>query len=289
MLYNYGLINLLKPSGPTSADMVNRVKRLTGCKKIGHMGTLDPLAAGVLIIALGRATKLFDIITGSPKTYRAIFTFGTETDTGDSAGEVLRSGLPIPDKSSILSALEKFCGSILQRPHKYSAVKIAGKKAYNLARDGVDFEIAPKSVHIYKYELLEFDGKDSFMFDITVSSGTYIRSLCIDLAGYLNTAAYMSTLIRTSSGMFNINNAVTLEDMESRADLSDIVQKPESAVDLPKLILPDKYYKDLDNGVPVPCEYGDKDNILIYCGDVFFGVGNVRQKVLKLNIKLKND
>lgn len=292
-IYN-GFINILKPPGPTSHDIVNKVRRLLNIKKVGHLGTLDPLAAGVLPVAIGKANKLFNELAFKRKHYRAVFTFGKETETGDSGGEVTNKGGRIPSEEEILAVLDKFRGRIMQKPHKYSAVKVGGQKACDIARTGGKVEIKAREVEIYRLELLRQSGA-GFTFDIECSGGTYIRSLCCDIAAELETYAYMSMLIRLRSGKFFITNSIALCELEE-GDIAKYilpVTYPLSYMD--RLDLPDRYYKMLSNGMTIPlqstmqCELQSTMQKTIYCKGELFGIGSIDDGLLKLDIYLKED
>jgi len=199
-----GFINVLKPSGATSSDVVVCVKHALREKKVGHLGTLDPGACGVLPVAIGQATKLFNFLTDKVKHYRAFFTFGKTTDTLDSYGEKSAQTGRVPDKSAVLSVLHCFCGELEQIPPIYSAKTVNGVKAYKLARNGVDAELKPRKVTVYEISLLSQVSADTFMLDIRCGAGTYIRSLARDIAAACGTVGYMSGLIRLSSGNFKV-------------------------------------------------------------------------------------
>lgn len=207
-----GFINIYKPSGITSAYVVSKVKKHLNTKKVGHMGTLDPLASGVLPIAIGKATRMFDYFLEKNKTYVAVFKFGYETDTLDSDGVVTNKTDNTPNKEDILDALPNLTGELLQMPPKYSAKKIKGKKAYELAREGIEFTLKTKQIEVHEFRLIEQIDDYSFKFLIDCSSGTYIRSLGRDLGYEVNSLATMTSLERVESGFFNTENAISLDD-----------------------------------------------------------------------------
>jgi tRNA pseudouridine55 synthase len=280
-----GFFNILKPSGPTSSDIVCRIKKLTKAK-CGHLGTLDPLAAGVLPVAVGKAVKLFDLLAFKKKKYRARFSFGTETDTGDSEGRITAYGR-IPDYGEVKSAAESFKGKIMQTPHNYSAIKIGGKKACNMARRGDVFELKSREIEIYNLDIIDYENKD-FTFDIECSAGTYIRSLCRDIAKVLNTCACMTMLIRLESGAFDIKSAITLEDIENAEDFKSLLLPLEFPLkDMKKIYAEKRFYKKLYNGVPIQYDGADEDKALVYCNDELFGICQVKNGILKVNINLK--
>lgn len=294
-MLNSGLINVLKPPGPTSSDIVTRIKRILNVKKVGHMGTLDPLAAGVLVIAVGKGTRLFDFLTYKRKKYRAIFTFGLETDTADSAGKATGKSDILPDADGINDALAHFRGRISQLPPKYSALKIGGKKAYELARAGEDFTIKTREVDIFRFEMVTEPVADStvcgvpcksFVFDIECSGGTYIRSLCTHLAERLGTKAYMSMLIRTGSGNFDIGAAYTLDEIEENPH--EVLLPLEQVLkDLERIDVDDSQYQALSNGVKVSFNTKDTGCAAIYCREQLFGIGSVSENIVRINTYLK--
>jgi tRNA pseudouridine55 synthase len=210
---NKGIIPINKPSGWTSFDVVNKIKYMVKPLKVGHLGTLDPMATGVLLVTVGKATKLFDIMQEKKKTYVAEFEFGTLTDTLDSTGEVLETQqIPQILKSDLVQILSCFEGEIMQIPPKYSAKSVNGVRAYTMARNNIDFELPAKKVNIYSIKLIDFDGK-KLKIEIECGSGTYIRSLGRDIASKLNTIATMTSLVRTRVGNVNLNNCYEIENL----------------------------------------------------------------------------
>ncbi|HHW89740.1 MAG TPA: tRNA pseudouridine(55) synthase TruB [Clostridiales bacterium] len=213
-----GFVNFLKPPKMSSAQAVAIIKKLSSGQKCGHMGTLDPFACGVLPIALGRATKLFDYFIRQPKTYRAVFKFGVETNTLDLDGIVTKKDDKKIMLEQIKAILPEFLGIISQEPPKYSAKRINGKRAYELARSGQEVNLKPTPVKIYNISAQDL-GDNEFIFDICCSGGTYIRSLCRDIAYKLGTCSVMTCLIRQASGNFDITNAKTLDELEKDFDI----------------------------------------------------------------------
>lgn len=213
----HGFLNIHKPAGCTSRDAVNRVVRRTRQKRCGHAGTLDPLATGVLVIALGPATRLVEYVQDQTKRYRAVFQLGLESDTDDVEGNVVV--VPVerpPRRDEVEQVLAQFVGTIEQRPPAYSAIKVQGKRAYDLARKGNVVELAARPVYVesiviesYAYPRLEVT--------ITCGSGTYIRSIGRDAGKLLGTGAVMSDLVRTAVGSFTLETALTLEQLEALA------------------------------------------------------------------------
>ncbi len=222
MIETTGFVNILKPTGMTSSDVVCRVKKILKTKKVGHLGTLDPAASGVLPIAVGKATKFFDYFLKKDKEYYAICDFGIETDTLDSFGNITKIDNVEVTANQIEEILPTFIGKISQIPPKYSAIKINGKKACDLARNDVAFEIKPREIEIYSIELLREIEKNKFLFKVHCSAGTYIRTLFNDIAGKMGTIATTPVIIRTKSGRFSSDNAITLEELEKKGELAKI-------------------------------------------------------------------
>lgn len=212
-----GIVNILKPTGMTSHDVVGMLRKITGIKKIGHTGTLDPNAAGVLPVCIGRATRICEFIQDKKKKYRAELTLGIKTDTYDSFGAVLEriTDFEMPPEDDILRTIESFSGEQLQRPPIYSALKVNGKKLYELARAGKsDVEIKSRRIFIHDIQVVRIKG-NSVLFDVECSKGTYIRSICNDIGDKLGLWGYMSFLLRMSSGEFDLENSYTLEEFEA--------------------------------------------------------------------------
>ncbi|MBI5957769.1 MAG: tRNA pseudouridine(55) synthase TruB [Chloroflexi bacterium] len=209
-----GLLNLYKPQGPTSHDLVDWVRRGTRQKKVGHAGTLDPNASGVLILCLGFATRLSEYVMESPKTYRARLRLGIETDTYDALGAVVAENPAPVVREAVEAALVGFRGEIQQVPPMYSALKQGGKKLYDLARAGKEVERAPRTVTISRLELLAWE-PPFVTLEVDCSPGTYIRSLAFDLGRVLGVGAHLAALERTASGSFRAEDAVRWPDFES--------------------------------------------------------------------------
>lgn len=208
-----GFLNVLKPPAMSSHDVVSFVRRTYGIKKVGHAGTLDPAAAGVLPVAVGKAARFLEYIEGCGKAYRAELTLGYETDTGDDAGRVTaRRDFTAPSAAEARRALASFLGRSLQTPPMYSAIKIGGQKLYDLARRGVSVERPARQIEIGRIELLRLDG-GSLLYDVECSKGTYIRTLCADIGAKLGCLAVMSFLVRTRSASFCLEASLTLEEI----------------------------------------------------------------------------
>ncbi|MFQ6724064.1 MAG: tRNA pseudouridine(55) synthase TruB [Clostridia bacterium] len=206
-----GILLVNKRQGWTSFDVVNFCKRVFNTREVGHLGTLDPMATGVLAVTIGSANKLFDMFLNKTKTYVAEFTFGYSTDTLDAEGVLEDKCDTLPTLEQIKSILLEFKGEIEQMPPKYSAKKIGGKKAYDLAREGKEFELKPSKVIIHNIEILDYNA-GVLKLEITCGAGTYIRSLGRDIASKLNTLATMTSLVRTKLGTWNIEDCIDIKD-----------------------------------------------------------------------------
>jgi len=214
-----GILVVNKSPGMTSHQVVGRARRLLGIKKIGHTGTLDPDVSGVLPICIGMATRVAEYLLDQSKAYRGEVTFGMSTTTQDASGEPLQVAESVSlTEEQVRAGFESFFGKILQRPPAYSAIKIDGKRAYDLARQGEDVEIPAREVTIYKLEIQEMELElpaPRVRFYVECSKGTYVRTLCHDLGAQLGVPAHMSHLMRTRSGPFSLEKALTLEQIEA--------------------------------------------------------------------------
>ena len=224
-----GFLNVYKPSGMTSSAVVQKLKKKFHIDKIGHMGTLDPLACGVLPIAIGKATRLFDFSLNKKKRYIAIFDFSYTTDTLDSTGKVEKTCDKIVTIDKILEVLPNCIGNISQVPPNFSAKNVNGRRAYDLARSGIEFELKPKNVVIYNINCLEQISSTQFKFDIECSSGTYIRSIVRDLANLLGVVGCMVFLERIETGEFSLSSAINLEEILDCNDLKKFLISPTNA------------------------------------------------------------
>ncbi|MEZ5926168.1 MAG: tRNA pseudouridine(55) synthase TruB [Hyphomicrobiaceae bacterium] len=227
----HGWLVLDKPSGMTSTAAVGAIKRLYNAQKAGHAGTLDPLATGILPIALGEATKTVPYIVDGAKSYRFTVRWGIETDTDDSEGQVTASGGRVPSADEIVEVLPRFMGEILQRPPRYSAVKIDGERAYDLAREGATVEIAERPVVIDRLEIVGTTG-DETVLEADCGKGTYVRALARDLGRTLGTYGHVTKLRRLEVGPFDEQDAVTL------AEVTEAAGRPDAARELRTLLKP---------------------------------------------------
>ena len=269
-----GFINLSKPAGMTSHDAVNLVRKIFGTKKVGHAGTLDPAAVGVLPIAVGRATKFIEYLAGD-KTYRAEIIFGVATDTGDLDGEIITrvEDFEMPSVEEIRAAVEKFVGEIEQTPPKHSAIKINGRKAYALARKNVEFEMPRRTVTIRARKILGV-GEKSVSLEIDCGKGTYIRSLAVDIGGAWKIPAALKFLQRTRVGNFCICGAVDFADLEYAGE-KYLLAVDECLSGLEKYELAEQRIKAFCNGLPTDVLAGDS-TVRVYAARQFLGVGKIR-------------
>lgn len=246
-----GWINLNKPEGVTSNDAVMILKRALGFPKIGHAGTLDPLAAGILPIALGEATKLVQYMMEDDKVYLFQVTWGESRTTDDREGDVVATSDVRPTAEQIRSVLPDFTGTIQQRPPAFSAIKVDGKRAYDMARAGEDVELAERPVNIYELDVTE-STTDTATFRCVCGKGTYVRSLARDIAEKLGTKAYVSSLIRENVGPFSLNDAISLDFFRETTDkdhLESIVLPVQTVLDdIPELAVNDTEATRLKNG-----------------------------------------
>lgn len=242
----------------------------------------------MLPITVGKATRLFDYFLKKDKEYEATFTFGKTTTTLDSEGEVVEESNILPKKEEIEAIINSLTGEIDQTPPNYSAKNINGKRAYELARQNIEFTLKPKRVSIYEIKLKEQLNETSFVFYIHCSSGTYIRSIARDMAEHLGTVGYMSALTRLSSGNFKLNNAVDLETLLNSEVEQYLINIETVLESFEKVVLDDKFYSDLINGVKIPFET-KLDEFLLYCNNELFGIGEVLDGILKIKIYLREN
>jgi tRNA pseudouridine55 synthase len=264
----HGFLIIDKPAGWTSHDVVAKVRRLCGERHVGHAGTLDPAATGVLPIAVGQATKVLEYLSESSKTYLAEITFGVETDSYDGDGSVtdVRDAAHLTE-SDVESALSRFLGPIDQVPPMHSAIKVGGRKLYELARAGQSIERAPRAVEIYQLSLLEWNAPTATCL-IDCSKGTYIRSLARDLGETLGVGAYLSSLVRLRTGPFFLCESWRLnelEDRDVRQAWSTVAIHPDSAIaEWPALLLDEDATRMWETGRPIPVEPNQDRSARVY-------------------------
>jgi tRNA pseudouridine55 synthase len=248
----HGWIAVDKPAGITAAAAVARVKRALGAAKAGHGGTLDPLATGLLPVALGEATKTVAFVMDGAKTYEFEVAWGAETSTDDSEGEVIRRADGRPDQAAIVAAMPSFTGTIMQVPPRYSAVKVAGERAYARARRDEPMELEPRPAEIRRFDLCGLPDRDHARFQVDCGKGTYIRALARDLARALGTAAHISQLRRTRCGPFTEDNAISLAKLEAlghKAARSEHLRPVTTVLDdIPALALTDEEARRVASG-----------------------------------------
>lgn len=280
-----GFLNIYKPSGITSFAVVNKIKKLLNIKKVGHMGTLDPMACGVLPIAIGKATRLFDYSLQKDKTYRVIFEFGYSTNTLDSDGEVIVRDNKLPSIVDISNVLPKMIGKCNQVPPNFSAKKVNGVRAYDLAREGVEFELKPKEIEIYNMDLIKQIDESKFEFIISCSSGTYIRSIGRDLAYLLNMNACMVFLERVESGIFCLDNSVKLEDINESNFDKFLISPLLVFKSFDRISIDAKTYKDLLDGKKIK-QSVISDSFILH-GNKLIGIAKKNDDYLKLDTYLE--
>ena len=253
----FGLMLVDKPVGPSSHKIVSIVRKGTGVRKVGHAGTLDPRASGVLVLCLGAATRLSEYLSTASKCYEAVIRFGTSTETYDAEGDAIRITGAAPPEEDIRSILPQFIGEIEQIPPPYSAIKIQGKKAYELARKGEIVELDPRKITIYHLDFDSYNPPD-LTLSVECSAGTYIRSLAHDLGEKLNTGAHLANLRRVKSGPFTLEECVPLSDLEQSIISGDWEQYLRPASDalpeLPTLNVVGAVLEDVLNGRPILAE-----------------------------------
>lgn len=245
-----GVIVINKPKGKTSHDMVSFVRRITHIRRVGHTGTLDPMATGVLPICIGKATKAADMLTASDKRYTAQLKLGETTDTLDAEGTVLERSEVNVTREQIISAVKSFEGEIMQIPPMYSAIKKDGKKLYELARSGIEVEREARKITIYSIDILDIQ-TDTVTIDVKCSKGTYIRTLCDDIGKLLGCGAHMTSLVRTQSGMFTIENSYTADELENGISEDMLIATDALFSDLKRVTLNEFLTGKVKNGVPI--------------------------------------
>lgn len=281
-----GILNINKPAGLTSTAVVGKVKRIFNTRAVGHMGTLDPQGTGVLLIGVGKATRLFDFYLKKDKVYDAEFEFGYTTDTLDKDGIVTEKSDILPTKEQIEVVMMEQVGKLDQIPPQYSAKSVGGVRAYSLARKGIEVELKPSQVEVYSIEILEKTAENKYMFRICCSAGTYVRSICRDIAATLNTVACMTSIHRVRAGQFCDKDSVTIQQLEMLKE-SALVSCEDALESLPKRIFDDELYFKIDNGVKIPMEKCD-DLFTVWCKGEMFGIGTAAESKLIIKSRLKD-
>ena len=293
-----GIINVNKPAGWTSQDVCSKLRHVLHIRKIGHTGTLDPMATGVLPVCVGKATRIIEYYDRDAKSYHASMKLGITTDTLDITGKVLETaGYSNISEKAVREAFKAYTGHVEQIPPKYSALKIDGKRAYDLAREGKAFEIRPRMIFIYENSVTRFDPEEGEIeFDVRCSKGTYIRTICDDIGKRLGCGATMTALTRTASGYFRLEDSYTVEEIINEEDPLNTMLIPADITleKLGKVALNDNRITAFMNGnsswstgfrITEPSEFDDLYRV--YGNEVFLGVGAVEngslvpQKVIK--------
>ena len=304
-----GILNLNKPAGFSSHDMVSFTRKLLNEKGVGHTGTLDPIATGVLPVLVGNSTKLCEMLSGQDKKYRAVLRLGIVTDTMDITGNIIKQSDIVPDESDVLDAVQSFTGEILQTPPIYSAIKINGRKLYEYARKGIEINPEPRKISVYSIEACKINSLE-YELDIYCSKGTYIRSLCNDIGEKLKCGGTMSALTRISSGNFDIKDSFSpeyLEEIKSQRGtdgLRSLLISPEEMLKniiFKSVILDEVYSKQAKNGAAIYISktsgytkieddivFNTGDKILMYdSSQTFFAVGEVGEYNNEFAFKVK--
>lgn len=241
-----GVLIVNKSEEMTSHDVVNRIRRLYNTKRVGHTGTLDPMATGVLVILVGRAAKAAEYLSADTKAYRATLRLGITTDTEDVTGKILTESDALPSRDEVSAVVQSFVGDIMQTPPMYSALKVGGKKLYELAREGVEIEREARPITIHSLVSEPTERDSDYILEVSCSSGTYIRTLCADIGAKLACGGAMATLCRTRAGDFDISNSHTLEELEAMSEderLSLLLPTVSLFSSLPEVRLPAFYEK----------------------------------------------
>ena len=271
-----GIFNIYKEKGFTSHDVVAIVRRTIHMKKVGHTGTLDPDAEGVLPVCVGKATKLSDVIMDGRKSYRAMLRLGITTTTEDASGEVLETKEVDFNEDKIREVVASFIGKLEQVPPMYSAVKVNGKKLYELAREGKEIERKSRTIEVYDIRIRQFLPPDRVEIDVDCSKGTYIRTLCSDIGKALGCGGHMAELLRTATGAFSLDNAIKLEELKALAEqekVEDALLTMEDALKgFPVVKVSEKSAKFLYNGGKIqerfftekPASYKEGDIVAVY-------------------------
>ncbi len=274
----FGFLNIYKPKGMTSFDVVARLRRVTKIKQIGHTGTLDPFAVGVLPICIGKSTRLIEYLDDD-KEYLATVQFGKDTDTYDLDGTVTKTYDKKITQEDLISILDDFRGEIEQLPPIYSAIKVNGKKLYEYARNGEEVEIKPRKVFISKLELESFDyEKQEATILVGCSKGTYIRSIAYDIGQKLDCGGYLTALERTKAGLFNKEYSIPLENFSEISDVMTNLVNPLDVLSLPKVELNDIEKERVNHGMAIYNKgFKNSDIVILVYGGRIHAIGMVKE------------
>ena len=282
-----GVVNLDKPVGPTSHDMVGLMRRLTGVRRVGHAGTLDPLASGVLPILVGAATRFSEELTGGRKRYEALIRLGARSETDDAQGPVIPVDAPLPDEAAVRQGLAQFVGTFQQRPPTFSARKHEGRTAHRAARAGEPLDVPPRVVTVESIELLELrpaEGMLDARVDLRCGPGTYVRSIARDLGERLGTGGYLAGLRRTEAAGLRVGDAVTPALLEALADdgrIGEALLPVGDLLPLPRVALGDDDARRFRQGSAVPVETDVSGRAAVYGSGILLGVGHLHDGMLQ--------
>lgn len=277
-----GFFNIMKPAGMSSAAVVAVMRRLTGEKHVGHAGTLDPEAAGVLPVMTGKAARLFDYLVDKEKEYETVCAFGSRTDTQDATGTVLETGDCYPDLETVREKAAELVGDIIQKPSMYSAIKVGGKPLYVRARKGETADVPERTVHIYAIDVTGEEPDHGVRIRVKCGKGTYIRTLCEDLGKKCGCPAHMRSLVRTRSGVFTLDTAIPLDEARELAERGELMSRmmaPDAPIGhIPRIDIKPRYSKPVAAGAKLPLEAAvnevpaDGTIVRVYLEDQFWGM-----------------
>ena len=276
-----GVVNLDKPVGPTSHDMVGLMRRLTGTRRVGHAGTLDPLASGVLPILVGAATRFSEELTGGRKRYEAVIRLGARSATDDAEGPITRVDAPLPDEDVVRAALQRFVGSFEQRPPVFSARKHEGRTAHRAARAGEPIDVPPRLVTVESLQLLELlpgDGTLDARVDLRCGAGTYVRSIARDLGNLLGCGAYLAGLRRTEAAGLRVVDAVTpalLEELAEAGRIGEALLAVGDLLPLPRVDLAHEDARRFRHGSTITTDAQPSGRVAVFGSGTLLGVGHV--------------
>ena len=289
-----GILNIFKPKGMTSHDVIREIRKIFNMKRVGHTGTLDPNAAGVLPVCIGKGTRISEYLLSLPKEYIGELTLGYSTDTQDIEGKILKYSYKKVSEDDIYKAVDRFKGEIEQIPPMYSALKHNGQRLYEIARKGEVVERKQRKAIIYDLNIMKIiDNK--VIFYVKCSRGTYVRTLCNDIGELLGTYGYMSYLIRVGVGNFSIEDSFSLDYLKN-IDFDElksvVLPMDEGLKHMESIIVEKDFFNKLINGAKVPVDnydiskYNTKDYIRVYCDSKFIGIGRIVQSNNNFNIRM---
>ena len=274
-----GFLCVNKPRGILSTKVVSAAKKLTG-EKVGHLGTLDPLAEGVLPIAIGKATRLFNYFLNKKKTYLSTCEFGYETTTLDSGGERVKTGQTIPTRKEIEQVLPSFIGKLSQLPPDFSAKRINGKRAYDLARAGEKLKLNPKEIEVFNLKIISYEN-GKLTLQMEVSAGTYVRAINRDIALKLNTCATTLSILRQKSGPFSLENSVDLSSLSAQTIVDNLISIDDALSGLAEFKLSKQQETDLLCGKAINVNQTNQENVLFKTENgAVYGIGEIKNKTV---------